>query len=87
MTQHDIRLIDTDDPKTPAAIIKELRKLTTDASDKYETFVVTHEPIELKEKLNQKKRAAIQQSNTQTNDDEELSSEEYTDKDDDELGL
>ena len=87
MTQHDIRLIDTDDPKTSSAIIKEIKKTTTDASEKYETFVVTHEPIDLKEKLNQKKQAVSQQLNAQSNDEEALNAEEYTDKDDDELGL
>ncbi len=87
MNQHDIRLIDKDDPKTPTAIIKEIKKATTDADDKYETFVVTHDPINLKSKLTLKKRAAALQSAAETNGDSEIIDEDYKDQDADGLGL
>jgi len=83
MTQHDIRLIDKDDPQTSAAIIKEIKKSTPDAEDKYETFVVTHEAINLKAKLTLKKRNSALQSSDQADE----NSSEFTDKDDDGLGL
>ena len=83
MTQHDIRLIDMDDPQTSTAIIKAIKKSTPDAGEKYETFVVTHEAINLKAKLTLKKRSPALQSSDQAN----ANDEEYTDKDDDGLGL
>lgn len=83
MTQHDIRLIDKDDPQTSTAIIKEIKKSTSDAGDKYETFVVTHDAINLKAKLTLKKRTSDLQSSGQNDE----NNEEYTDKDDDALGL
>ncbi len=83
MTQHDIRLIDTDAPNTSTAIIKEIKKATTDAADKFETFVVTHEPIDLKAKLTLKKRL----SEPQDMSDGETTGEDYTDQDADGLGL
>lgn len=83
MTQHDIRLIDKDDPQTSTAIIKEIKKSTPDAEDKYETFVVTHEAINLKAKLTLKKRNSALQSSDQADE----NSSEFTDKDDDGLGL
>jgi hypothetical protein len=83
MTQHDIRLIDTEDPQTSTAIIKEIKKSTPDAGDKYETFVVTHEAINLKAKLTLKKRTPALQSSAQADENDEA----HTDKDDDGLGL
>ena len=83
MTQQDIRLIDTDDPQTSKAIIKEIKKSTPDAGDKYETFVVTHEAINLKTKLTLKNRTTALQSSGQA----DKNDKEYTDKDHDELGL
>jgi hypothetical protein len=83
MTQHDIRLIDKDDPQTSTAIIKEIKKATSDAGDKYETFVVTHEAINLKAKLTLKKRTSALPSSAQT----DQNNEEYTDNDDDGLGM
>jgi len=83
MTQHDIRLIDKDDPQTLTAIIKEIKKTTPDAGDKYETFVVTHEAINLKAKLTLKKRNHALQSSGQVDENDE----EYTNKNNDGLGL
>ena len=83
MTQHDIRLIDKDDPQTSTAIIKEIKKSTPDAGDKYETFVVTHEAINLKAKLTLKNRNPALQSTGQADENDK----EYTDKDHDGLGL
>ncbi len=82
MTQHDIRLIDKDDPQTSTAIIKEIKKSTPDAGDKHETFVVTHEAINLKAKLSLKKKNSALQSSGQADE----NNEEYTDKDTDGLG-
>jgi hypothetical protein len=83
MTQHDIRLIDKDDPQTSSAIIKEIKKSTPDAGDKYETFVVTHEAINLKAKLTLKKRNPALPSSGQADENDK----EYTGKDVDGLGL
>ena len=83
MTQHDIRLIDKDDPQTSTAIIKEIKKSTPNAGDKYETFVVTHEAINLKAKLTLKKRTPALQSSDHADENDK----EYTDKDADGLGL
>ncbi len=83
MTQHDIRLIDKDDPQTSTTIIKEIKKSTPDAGDKYETFVVTHEAINLKAKLTLKNRNPALQSTSQADENDG----KYTDKVDDGLGL
>jgi hypothetical protein len=57
MNQYDVRTFDRDDPNTPPAEIKAMGKTIADADDKYETFVITHEPINLKAKLALKKRS------------------------------
>ena len=54
---YDVRTFDRDDPSTPTSEIKAMGKTIADADDKYETFVITHEPINLKAKLTLKKRA------------------------------
>ena len=71
MKQHDIRLFDKDDPQTAPGIIKEIKKATTDAGDKHETFVVTHEAINLKAKLTLKKRNPVLQSSGQADENNE----------------
>ena len=58
MNQYDIRTNDSEDPNTPQDVLKAMKKAVSDAGDKYETFEVTHEPINLKAKLVQKKQAA-----------------------------
>ena len=87
MNQHDIRLFDKDDPQTAPGIIKEIKKATTDAGDKYETFVVTHEPINLKAKLAVKKRAPAPKPYLHVDEDEEIIDEDYTDDDDNGIDL
>jgi len=87
MNKHDTRLVDKDDPKTSATVIREIKKTTSDATDKHETFVVTHEPINLKEKLALKKKAAAPQPQDLTDESSEVIDAEYTDKDADGLGL
>jgi hypothetical protein len=87
MNQHDIRLFDKDDPQTAPGIIKEIKKATTDAGDKYETFVVTHEPINLKAKLAVKKRLPTPKPYLHVDDDEEIIDEDYTDDDDNGIDL
>ena len=57
MNQYDIRTVDRDDPNTSPADIKAMRKTISDADDKFETFVITHEPINLKAKLAIKQRS------------------------------
>jgi len=87
MDQYDIRLIDKDDPRTAAGILKEIKKATTDATDMYETFIVTHEPINLKAKLALRKRMVVSQHQPLTNEDEEIIDDDYTDQDDDGIDL
>jgi hypothetical protein len=87
MDHHDIRLFDTFDPNTPADIIKAMHKEVSDASDRYETFTVTHDPINLKEKLAVKKRMPAPKSYVHVEEDEEIIDEDYTDDDDDGLEL
>jgi hypothetical protein len=58
MNQYDIRTVDRDDPNTSPADIKAMGKTISDADDKFETFVITHEPINLKAKLAIKQRSA-----------------------------
>ncbi len=57
MNQYDIRTVDRDDPNTSPADIKAMGKTISDADDKFETFVITHEPINLKAKLAIKQRS------------------------------
>lgn len=87
MNQYDVRLIDKDDPLTSTAIIKEIKQTTTDAVDKHETFIVTHEPINLKAKLALKKRLLVQKPCAQKDEDDEIIDEDYTDEDSDGLDL
>lgn len=87
MNQHDLRLYDIDDPKTTSDILKEIKKATTDASDKFETFIITHDPINLKAKLTIKKRVPAPKPYVHVNEDEEIIEEDYTDEADDGLDL
>ena len=57
MTQYDIRVYDIEDPTTTPETIKEIQKSVEDAAEKAESFQVTHDPIDLKEKLAIKQRA------------------------------
>ena len=57
MNQYDIRTVDQDDPNTSKATIKAMKKTISDAEDTFETFVITHEPINLKAKLAIKQRS------------------------------
>jgi hypothetical protein len=87
MDQHDLRLFDKHDPNTPSDIIKAINREVSDATDKFETFVVTHEAIKLKEKLAVKKRMPAPKSYVHVEEDEEIIDEDYTDDDDDGLEL
>jgi len=81
MKEHDIRLVDMNDPNTPSQVLKEITKTASDATDKFETFVVTHEPINLKAKLAGKKRVSAPQPYVHVEEDEEIIDEDYTDDD------
>jgi len=59
----------------------------SDASDKFETLIVTHDAINLKEKLAIKKRMPAPKSFVHVEEDEEIIDEDYTDDDDDGLEL
>jgi hypothetical protein len=88
MIQCDIRLFDRDNPNTAPEILKEIKKSITDASDKFETFLVTHEPIKLKSKLAVRKKTTPSKAYTpQVEAEEEIIDEDYTDDDDDGLDL
>lgn len=87
MDQFDIRLFDKHNPNTPASIITALNKTISDATDKFETFVVTHDAINLKEKLAVKKRTPAPKSYVHVEEDEEIIDDDYTDDDDDGLEL
>jgi hypothetical protein len=87
MDHHDIRLFDKHDPKTPPDIVKAMSKEVADASDKYETFTITHDPIKLKEKLAVKKRIPAPKAYVHVEEEEEIIDEDYTDDDDDGLEL
>jgi len=87
MNQYDLRLYDKNDPSTSPEILKEIKKATSDAGDKYDTFVVTHEPINLKTKLAVKKRTPALKPYVHVDEEEEIIDEDYTDEDDDGLDL
>ena len=77
MNQYDIRTTDSEDPNTPQDIIKAVKKGISDASEKYETFEVTHEPINLKTKLALKKQAAAAKANALA-EQAQIATEEHT---------
>jgi hypothetical protein len=87
MNQYDMRLYDKENPNTPPDIVKQITKETTDASDKFETFTVTHEPINLKAKLIIKKRTPVAKPNKHIEEEEEIIDEQYMDDDEDGLDL
>lgn len=87
MNQHDIRIVDINDPNTASSVLKEITKSTSDSADKFETFTVTHEPINLKAKLAGKKKAAVPKAYVHVDEDEEIIDEDYTDEDDDGIDL
>ncbi len=87
MSQYDMRLHDKDNPNTPPDIVKQITRETIDASEKFETFTVTHEPINLKAKLIIKKRTPVSKLHAHVEDEEEIIDEQYMDDDEDGLGL
>jgi len=80
MNQYDIRTVDSEDPNTPANVIKAMKSSITDADDKFETFDVTHEPINLKAKLAVKKKAVEAKANAQAELDRKAEEERMADK-------
>jgi hypothetical protein len=87
MKQHDIRFIDLDNPNTPSNLVAEIKKSMYDAGDKYESYTVNHEPINLKAKLALKIRVPASAASETNEDDTEIIDEDYTDEDDDSLDL
>jgi hypothetical protein len=65
MTHYDIRVYDIEDPKTTPEIIKKMRTTVADAAEKAESFQVTHDPIDLKEKLVIKQRTLAAKAQAQ----------------------